>query len=347
VTGIVLVLLIGFTLQTNKNSIQKETLLAEQKLDYYPVNIALVKEDSLLTIWEAVGTFAPIRELIVMSQTQGQVVVLYKTQGQKVDPGSPIAKVDDKLLRAELLVAQANFEKAQRDLNRFENLADGDAATAQQLEQIKVNAKNAEAKLITIRKKLEDTSIKAPISGRLNQVYIEKGAVLGPGVRVCEIVDIGRLKLLVRVAENEVLHIREGQQLTVSADVYPGLRIQGLVANVSLKADRSLQYTVKIELENNPEYVIRPGMFGTAYFSNPNQKSSLAIDRKALIGTLDNPHVFVVMEGRAQFRQISIGRITTDLVEVLEGLNNGDQVVIAGQNNLQQDSKVKIIDSVQ
>jgi len=160
-------------------------------------------------------------------------------------------------------------------------------------------------------------------------------------------VDIGRLKLLVKVAENEVLHIREGQQLTVSADVYPGLRIQGLVANVSLKADRSLQYTVKIELENNPEYVIRPGMFGTAYFSNPNQKSSLAIDRKALIGTLDSPQVFVIIEGRAQLRQISLGRITTDLVEVLDGLNKGDQVVIAGQNNLQQDSKVKIIDSVQ
>jgi membrane fusion protein (multidrug efflux system) len=147
---------------------------------FVPVEVAPVLEETLSNSLEASGIFLPAKEMLVISETQGRVVQVYKNKGEWVKEGDLIAKVDDELLSTELEATQANIAKLKKDRERLENLIEGEAVAKNKMEDIELGLLAAEAKAKALKKQIGNTSIKATMTGTLGYRFIERGSVIGP-----------------------------------------------------------------------------------------------------------------------------------------------------------------------
>jgi hypothetical protein len=110
------------------------------------------------------------------------------------------------------------------------------------------------------------------------------------------------------------------------------------------KADESLNFPVEIEITNNTNNDLKAGMYGTANFASKQQKQSMmVVPRNAFVGSVSNNEIFVAENGIAKLRKVTAGRILGDKVEVINGLSDGEKVIVTGQINLQDGNTVEII----
>ncbi|AHM60300.1 RND family efflux transporter, MFP subunit [Flammeovirgaceae bacterium 311] len=344
---IVLVLLvlgaIGFTLANNKKEMATAAAVASQTSKAIPVVLTTPKTGAIDRAFSVNGTFEPIQSLSLMSETQGQVIKLNKRKGEAVKAGEVLVQVENDVLRANVITAQANYEKSKKDLARFENLASGDAITQRQLEDVKLGFQNAEANLIMARQRLEKSRIVAPISGIINESYIEIGSFLNPGTKLFDIVNVDKLKLNAKVSEREVMLIQNGSQAKVSPNVMTDKTFEGIITAIGANADRSLKYDVEIQVNNTKETALRAGMYGSAFFEIADTRQALLLEREAIATSLQNPKVFVIKEGKAYMKDVTIGAVANNKVEITSGLAEGEQVVLSGQINLREGTAVSVM----
>ncbi len=329
----------GFTLYSNKQEMAVKAESSMQTSRFIPVKTEIVQASDFQHKFISNGTFQPAQELSLKSEASGKVTKLYKRKGDVVKLGEPIAKLDDELIRSELKLTEIRIKQAQRDLGRYRNLATTDAITRKQLEDAENALEMAEAELEMVNKRLENTLITAPISGYINAEYIEMGTLLNPGMPIVDIVNPNPLKLVIRVSESEVVYISKGDQVKISTNVIPDVFMNGEVVFISNKGDAALRYIVEVVLkEKNP--AIRPGMFAYASFDY-TQNASIRIDRKAVVGSLKNPEVFVLDNGLAKLKRVRLAPDGQDKVVVLDGLHQGEKLIVSGLMNLQDGMVVK------
>ncbi len=334
---------VGFKLTSNKEKMAANAAVAEIKSDAIPVGVTEAKTDKLDKSFTAQGNFAPIQSLTLLSETQGQILKVYKRKGDKVRAGELLAQVESNTMSADLATAQTNAEKAKRDLERFENLAAGDAITKRQLEDARLAAKSTQAQLVAARQRLTKTRITAPISGEINEIYVEVGSFLNPSAKLYDIVNVDKLKLEVKASESEVLLINKGQKVKVKADAGAGQEYEGVVTAIAAQADPTLKFDVEVEVKNAANNNLRAGMYGTAFFEVADQRDALLLPREAIVGSIQNPSVYVVNNGVANMRKVKVGVVTQDKVEILEGVKPGEKVVQSGQINLREGIKVSVL----
>ncbi|TAL58820.1 MAG: efflux RND transporter periplasmic adaptor subunit [Bacteroidetes bacterium] len=335
---------IGLKLYFNKKAIQENAEISGIVVTKFPVMVAEIRKEKLNLSFSINGAFEPVRELSFVSETQGRVVNVLVETGDYVQEGQLIARLDAEQINNELALAEANYEKTFSELKRFEELARGNAVTAQQLEEIKISNKTAKTNLTSARKQLKNSQIKAPVPGIINSRYIEKGSYLMPGMPIVQIVDVRRLKIIVNVSETDVLQIIKGQEVVVHADLFQGEKYTGKVRSISVKADETKNYEVEIELENNPDKQLKAGMNGTVTFNEDKTKSALTIPRESITGSLKDPKIYTVgNNSMAHLREIKIGKVVNNMVEILDGVTEGEKIVISGQINIHDGSVVSII----
>jgi RND family efflux transporter MFP subunit len=332
----------GFILVRNKKEIDKRSQVKEEAKSV-SVTVASVGFQNLSENLSMIGTFAPARELKLLSEVQGKVIRVGVEEGDRVKQGQLIAQVDNELIRAELTAAEAAHEQARKNVTRFEALLKGNAATEAQVEDTRLALKNAEARVAVLRKQLKNTTITAPISGTVVSRSFEQGSVLMPGAQLVEIIDISRLKLVINVPEKDIFKYKEGNKIGIRTDIYPGAELNGTVTMTGVKADAARNYPVQILVENKGKYPLRAGMYGRASGDNAVKDSVLAIPRTALTGSVKNPQVYVVQDGKATLKAVQTGVTTGSDIEVISGLSAGDQVVISGQINLEDGSPVTVV----
>ncbi|WP_162052515.1 efflux RND transporter periplasmic adaptor subunit [Pontibacter pamirensis] len=331
---------IGFKLMSNKEQMEAKAAVAEIKSDAIPVTITEIKTAKLDKSFTAQGNFAPIQSLTLLSETQGQIQTVAKRKGDKVKAGELLVQVENNTMAADLATAQSNAEKAKRDLERFENLAAGDAITKRQLEDARLAAKSTQGQLVAARQRLNKTRITAPISGEINEIYVEVGSFLNPGTKLYDIVNVDKLKLKVKVSESEVLLVEKGAKVIVKADAGSGQEYEGTVTAIAAQADPTLKFDVEVEVKNAANNNLRAGMYGTAFFEAAEQRDALLLPRQAIVGSIQNPSVYVVKDQKAYLRQVRVGTVTQDQVEILDGVQPGEQIVQSGQINLREGMKV-------
>ncbi len=272
------------------------------------------------------------------------MVKIFVEEGDHVSVGQVLATVRTDQLSVDLENAQANLANAQRDKERYENAFKTGGVTQQQLDQATLMLENAKAKVNLASINASDANIRATISGIVNKRYIEPGAVLAAATQMFDIVDVSKLKLKVTVNESQVAALKLGDNVKVTASVFPGESFSGKLTFIAPKADNSLNFPLEIEIANNPNNQLKAGMYGTAVFAQPNAQSLIVIPRTAFVGSVSSNEVFVAESNtRARLRKVTAGRIVGDQVEVLDGLQEGEYVITSGQVNLTDGSKITVI----
>ncbi len=307
------------------------------------VSVTVVQRQKLQSSLSLVGNINASADVNVISETQGTTKAVFVKVGSPVKAGTVLIQVDDEIPRSTKASAEINYQKAQRDYQRSEELFQENSISASQLDASRLAMKAAENQLDIARRQLENTRPRSPIAGTVNARYVDPGTMVQPGKAIANIVDISVLKVRVNVSEREAFALKPGDKVEVSTDVYPGLAIGGTVDNIASKADEAHTYPVEIVVPNSAKHPLKAGMFARISFTSLAPTEALTIPRSALIGSIKEAQVYVVRGSVSHLRQVVIGKHSTDLLEVTTGLAEGDTVVVSGQNNLVDQSRVHVV----
>ncbi|MFV5697247.1 efflux RND transporter periplasmic adaptor subunit [Flavobacterium sp. ZT3R17] len=347
ITGIIIlgaIAIIAVVLTNNKKENEAKTALVAEKNASVSVKVGTVKTEEISLDFSANGNFEPLQELSFSAEKPGRVVRVLVDGGSIVHIGQTLAIVRSEQISSDLETAQASYQNALSDYNRFENAFKTGGVTKQQLDQAKLGLVTAKSRLQQAKVNIGDTNIKSTINGIVNKKYIEPGSVLGAATQMFDIVNVTRLKLKVTVNENQVAGLKLGNNVNVKASVYPDATFSGKITFIAPKADSRLNFPIEIEIANNSSNDLKAGMYGTAEFASNQQKQSLMIvPRNAFVGSVSSNQVFVAENGVAKLKTVTAGRIFGDKVEILNGLSDGETVIVTGQINLQDGYNVDII----
>ncbi|MFZ1976992.1 MAG: efflux RND transporter periplasmic adaptor subunit [Bacteroidota bacterium] len=308
------------------------------------VSIYKATRQSLDNQFSLVGTLNGFNDVVVLSETQGRVVKVDAEVGQYKEAGSVLVEVDSVTREAASKAAEVNYEKSKKDLERYEALYKEHSVSDTQIEQARWAFQTAESQYITAHRALTDTKITTPISGIVTARYVNVGTMTvgaPQATQIANIVDISRLKAKVQVAEKDVFRLHVGDEVDVTTDVFPNAVYTGKIFTISAKGDDGHTYAVEVLLQN-PRQELKAGMFVHLTFKLNAQKSALIIPREAIVGSLQNAQVYVVSNNIARLRPILAGNETGTNVEVLQGLQEGEFIVVDGQNNLNDSIKVVV-----
>ena len=335
------------TLMNNKKQNEADTAIVAQENSSVAVRVATVETNPVEDTFFANGDFSPDQELEMAAERSGKVISVLVKEGDRVAKGQTIAIIRGDVVNVEAETANANYQNALNDYNRFESAYKTGGVTKQQLDQARINMINAKSRLTQANINVGDTRVKAPFGGIINKKFIEVGAILSamPPTKMFEIVNTSSLKLKVNVSERQVAQLKIGSVVKVKASVFPDKEYTGKVTFIAPKADTSLNFPIEVAITNNPNNEIKAGMYGSVVFgaSEGKQPELMTIPRSAFVGSVSSNQVYVVEKDIAVMKKVVAGRVFGDKVEILSGLNNGDVVVTSGQINLSDSTKVSIV----
>jgi membrane fusion protein (multidrug efflux system) len=338
--------LIAFTLMNNKKENEAKTAIVAEKNASISVRINPVTTEEISLDFSVNGNFEPVQELTFSAEKSGKVISVLANEGDYVNVGQTLVIVRSDVVNVNAQTAKAIYDNAQADYSRYENAFKSGGVTKQQLDQAKLALTNAGSNLKTANINVGDTRVKAPIKGFINKRFIEPGSMLTgmPATAMFEIVNVSSLKLTVTVDESQVANLKLGSPVEVTASIYPDVKFTGKITFIAPKADSTLNFPVEIEIANTSSNDLKAGMYGTALFASKQQKQSMmVVPRNAFVGSVSSNQIFVAENGIARLKTVTAGRILGDKVEILNGLSNGESVIVTGQINLQDGNKVDII----
>ena len=342
-TIIVFLAIIIGVLEYNKSKAEQAIVKQTFVQNAIPVTIAEAEITDLSNSLTLVGTIMAGSDVNIVAEAGGRILQLHANPGQYKSAGSVIAELDSELRRASVMNAQAAYEKAKMDYDRMEKMFKEGVVNAMQMDQARYGFQAAEAQLIMSKRQLRDTKVTTPISGIINARMVDQGATVAINAVIANIVDISTLKVKVNVSEKDAFALKNGDKVIVTTDVYLGVEFSGQVASIAPKADEAHTYPIEIRMSNSKQYPLKAGMFGKVSFTSIEKSDALIIPRSALIGSIKNPKVFVIKDGKAEFRDVQTGADAGIKLEIISGLQAGESIVTNGQNNLRPGSKVTII----
>lgn len=343
VLTLVVIVAIVAKLGSNKEKMEANAAISEKKATIFPVTVVHPKNDTISQDFEMNGSFIADHDLNFVSEVAGRIKTLRIENGDYVTAGKIIATLDNEQTAIDLSLAQASLDKAQADLSKYEAMLAANAVSKQQVEEARMTLRSAKSKVEGLRRQMRLTTIVAPISGVISDLKVEKGSYLSPGSPIAQIVDIKSLKMSVKLLDNQVVRLSTNQPVVIIPDLYSSTEISGKVSSIAPKADNSRRYATEIKFVNPAKTPLKSGMTGKVQFRLGGSKTALTIPMKCLVGSVQNPKVYVIEGDKAKLVSITIGSIDEDKMEVVSGLKTSDQVVATGQLNLTNGSKINII----
>lgn len=240
--------------------------------------------------------------------------------------------------RTQLKVAEANKKKAKANLDKVNK-----GARDEELITAEANVEQAEAALKQSHKALEDSIIKSPISGIVAKINFDAGEMAGPGTPLVQLVNLDKIYIKAEVTADLLVNIKEGDKVRVKVLAYQDKFLTGKIEYISPVADQNTQaFTVKVIAEN-PESLVKGGMFADVYFTTNRIKDALVVPAEVVMDIEGNPYLYILNNGKAERRMITVGITTDEEVVIIEGISQNDKVVVRGQNSISDGESVEVV----
>lgn len=343
-TGIIIAVLaiagMVLLLAANKKKIGEQTASVSQAESTEVVTTYTVTRENCNRSFSSNGVAQAASELNFVSEVTGRVVDVYVDKGSRVGKGTPLLKIDSELLEADYKAAQAAYDALCKDEARFSNSYEAGGVSSQQLDNIRTQLVAAESRLAVSRWKLDNAVVKAPIAGTINNRFVERGALIAPNVPLFEIVDGSRIKVICNVPEAKVRLVKVGQKVTAVSGESGSDSFTGTVRSIGVKTDRGLNYPVEVHFDGNS--ALRVGMYLKVNFDSAEEQTGILIPRKAVVGSVLSANVYVAENGKAVKREVTLGDMFGDKIEILSGLVEGENIIVSGLMNVSDGVDIRI-----
>ena len=341
---IVTIAIVSFTawkLVENKQVLDQKAEMSSLVNTVIPVMVENPKDMELDRRFSVNGRIDAKNELTIYSKAHAVVAKKHKKAGDTVSKGTLIAQLENTVIKENLQLAEQDLAKAQKDVTRFQNLTVIEAVTQRELEDTQIALRSIESRITELKDQLRNTTILSPVDGIIDKDYFEEGTLLSIGSNIVDIVNDKALKMHVNVTEKERLKLKKGEEVEIITDVHPGHTFTGTIDAISPKSNDLYYYSIELTLNSDR---LTPGMYATAIFSNDESSKNIpVISRKAIVGGLKAPHVFVVRDNKAYKIPIQVGLSNNEYIEVTEGIAMNDVLVKSGQINLVDGIEVAIL----
>ena len=288
------------------------------------------------------GTFEPNKETKVSADIQGKINLVLVDIGSIVKKGETLIQLDNSLLKLQLQTVEIQIEGLEADVKRYRILAQADAIQGVQLEKTELALKSAHVQKATLMEQINKTSIMAPFSGIVTAKLTEEGAFAAPGIPLLQITDISYLKFTVNVPENELSQFELNQIYTLTADVYPETALSGKVIMTGSKANMGNSFPVQFSVKNTTDLKIKSGMFGSVQLKKDSDEKHIIIPASSVVGTNIQPQVYIVNNGKAILKNITISTRFQNKAVVSGGLTEGEVIITNGFINLFDGANVSV-----
>lgn len=291
-----------------------------------------------------IGTVAADEMVELKSETAGLVESIHFTEGQHMEKDQLLIELDQSKLQSAVVEAEANQALSQSNFKRNRELLDGNLISKQEFDQSKTRFE-ADTALVDLRKRqLKDTRITAPFSGTVGSREVSPGQVISQNTTLTWLVSLDPVKLEFNVPERFLSVCKTGQTIDVKVAAYPQNKFEGIVFFVAPFVEPQLRTTLVKATLANPEELLKPGMFATLDLTLTIRDKAIVIPEPAIFRTLDDKRAMIYVvdaENQAQLRTVLVGERKSKKVEILEGLAEGEMVIVEGSQKIGPGSPVK------
>ncbi len=320
------------------------------------VVVAVAQKKQVQPYLEVTGTLMPDEEVTVSSEVDGIVRSIHVDEGSDVSPGKLLVEInptdyllDHKRAEAALKQAEASLANVRTEYQRKDALYKEELLTRQQYDDIstrvilaEADVAKAKAALDTAAERLARTKIYSPVRGRVKEKKISTGDFVRPSFPLLQLIKIDPLKLNFSVSEKDVSKIRDGQDVVFNVDSFTGRRFHGTIKIIYPHLDERTR-TLKAEaVVANGDRSLKPGLFARATIYTARPRDAILVPLIALLYDGPTVKVFVVENHTAKERIVKIGDQYGENVEILDGVQEAERVVVVGQNNLSDGVKVHV-----
>jgi cobalt-zinc-cadmium efflux system membrane fusion protein len=309
---------------------------------------------------------------VVPSGAGGKVARVNVDIGDRVARGQALVELENNLQAAgvnqaeaavvmaesQLRLAETNYKMAAANYERGKMLFQENALAKAQFESqyelpyiqaresfektAPAGLNQARAGLKSAREAYEQTIIKSPLSGVVTARGVNPGEMASAAMPVLTVVNLDKVVVRANVSETQVNELKKNQEVMVKISAVAGEPLTGVITNIALASDpQTRAYPVKIQIDN-PERLLKPGMFAEVQLAREREES-LLVPREAVLAGVERTTVWVVKDGTAKVREVTVGPSDGKLIVVTSGLEAGEQVVISGQDNLSDGDAVRIV----
>lgn len=309
-----------------------------------PVEVARPSRGDIYATYTGTAPIEAYQDANVIAKVGGELVEILVEEGDDVRADTVLARLDGDRLRLEVARIEADLQKLRRDHQRNVDLKDRSLISAGDFEKIQFEMEALDAAYKLAMLELSYTEIKAPIDGVISERFVKTGNTLEANTPLFQITSLEPLVSYVHVPEREYRRLEPGQSANIEIDALAGEAFTGTIARISPVVDPDTG-TFKITVEvSDPSRRLKPGMFGRVTIVHDKHENALRIPRNAIIEDGGAMVVFVVENGEAKRRNISVGYSENGMVEIVDGLNDDEVFVVVGQTGLKDGSRVSIID---
>ena len=298
------------------------------------------------------GEVEAMYDVTISAEESGRIERFLIEKGRRVGRGQAIAELENDLLSAQVDEARASARLAQEEYERQRQLWEQDSiGTEMAFLQRRYAAEMAQARLSSLEARLERTQIVAPVAGTFEDKFLEVGEMAMPGAAVARVVATNRVKIVAGVPERHARTVVVGDDALVTFDIFPDRQFVGQVSFAGASVDpRSRTFQIEIVLDN-PDGMMKPAMVANLQVEREHLTDVIAVPQQVVLRSAEGYKVFVAEpEGdryMARARTVTLGATSGDEVVIESGLEVGELLVTVGHQLVDDNSPIRIVDSVQ
>jgi membrane fusion protein, multidrug efflux system len=307
------------------------------------VKVRDVTTSSFTESFKVIGVVKPFATAKLSSEEGGLILSIRKNKGDYVRKGEIVVqlKKDVETATYEQMVSQLELTRLNYD--KQEELWKDKATTEMQYLSAKLQYEAAEKGLSILRTRLTKQFVHSPISGVVDDKYMNKGEMSAPGVPILNIIDIFTVKISAGIPERYVTEIKKGQSVSINIDVLPGVEFEGKISYISpalSPASRTFEIEVVI---NNKDKILKPEMNANILIAQVQNDEAIVISQDLVVDYGEEKYVYVLEGDIARKKVIELGGREGNLVLVLNGLNTGDKIIYEGFQSISEGEKVEVV----
>jgi RND family efflux transporter MFP subunit len=302
-----------------------------------------VERRAIAQFLETNGTVESDNDVALVARTSGPIVELLVEEGMKVQAGQLLARIDDDEIRARLALAKVNEGEAELAYQRAKVQYEKEILSRELYDQATAKLEAARAQVHETQVQLDYTSIKAPFTGMIVTRFIKFAQHVQSSTPLFRISAFDPLQCPIQVPEKDLGRLQVGQPAYLTVEAFPGERFEARVLRVSPVVD-SATGTVKTTLEVETRGRLRPGMFASVFLETDRHADALVIPKTALVLESIGDTVYIKDGDVAKRREVRLGYDEGDHVEVVAGLEAGQDVIVLGQDSLSDGTPVYVLE---
>jgi membrane fusion protein (multidrug efflux system) len=303
------------------------------------VIVAPAKKETFAAEMEAIGSARANEAVDITAKTSNRVTAIHFREGQRVRQNEVLIELDSEQARANLAEAEAALSESRNQYKRSRELFSTKALSESQLDQLQATLSANEARVAAARAQLNDLIIRAPFAGRVGLRHVSLGGLVNPGTVITTLDDTTIIKLDFSVPEVFLSTVREGLEISARTSAYPESLFNGRVVSIDSRLDPVSRAIVVRAAINNDDNRLKPGMFMTVKLVR-SATPALLIPEQAVVPEGERKFVYLVRDGKVSRAEVQTGRRRPGEVEVIQGVSEGDQVIVEGTQKVRDGAAV-------